>query len=231
MLKKISGVASIFVLMFCAILSVSAQENQFKPEDLQALIKSASENLKGKTYRVTTKTVYSNQGSIDAMTQKTITEYLPPDREHFISETETSEGVERYETISIGERKYIKNDKGIWQEMRTIINGNGMGSGSGDGSGDYKIETTVERKLIKSDIVGKQKADLYETVTTTRIIYPMKTFTSVSKESYWFDRNKLFVKRESVQTSQGETIYFDTKTYEYDSKIKIEAPVTGVKTK
>jgi hypothetical protein len=228
--KKLNA-AAIVVLVLCAALNVAAQESAFKDEDLKALIKNAAEKLDGKTYRLKTTSVnYRNGNSTPAFTEKTISEFIPPERERIITETQTPEGVKRYESIRIGEKRFIRYDNGEWQEM----GGTGMGSGNGSGGGtSAKVETTIERRFRKGEIINNQTADFYETVTTTKFIYPEKTYTTVWKTANWFDVNGLFVKSENEYQSDHytKTIFRTTREYEYDANIKIEAPLIDSKQK
>lgn len=225
--NKIKSIMLVLVFIFSAFLNVSAQENTFDEQQLQMLAKSARQKLEGKTYRSTVINVeYENGNSFPARSGKTIVEIIPPDRRHFLSETQTAEGVKRYEYIRVGDKEFAKNDNGEWKELGGYGTGIGTGGGSGFGYGsDVKIERTVERKLKKGETVNNQSADLYETVDTTKYIYPTATYANVSKESYWFDASGRFVKTANEdENGMAKTTSRTTTEYEYDANIKIEAP-------
>jgi len=230
--KSFKAVFSLAIIL-CAFLSISAQENTFKEEDLMALKTAAELKLKGKIYRHTTiETFYSNGNKTPDSTSKRIVEIIPPDRYRYMSITETPKGTERYEYIQVGERRFSREDNGEWKESTAGGTGSGMGNGSGSGDALYKLETTIERKLKKGEIVNRQKVDLYETVTTFKYIYPTKTFTSVWKGTYLFDESGRFVKYEQEYNAGEEnSIKKTVEEYEYNPKIKIEAPILSKKTK
>jgi hypothetical protein len=230
MSKKYFGTVFLLALLFCAFFKVSAQEDAFKEEDLTSLIKTATQKLEGKTYRSTSfYLVYKNGSTVPDITEKRIREILPPDREHVVTESETGFVKRRFEYIRIGDKFYTKADNEEWKLGGLGI---GAGGGSGNGIGDVKIERSVERTFKKGEIVSNQVTDFYEMKTTTKYIYPTRTYLSVTKYGYWFDANGRFVKTETEYESESAKTLSRSKTeYEYDPKIKIEAPVLSRETK
>lgn len=230
-IKKLNA-AAIVLLTLCATLGVAAQESAFKEEELKVLIENAAEKLDGKTYRLKTTSVnYQDGNSTPVYTGKTISEFIPPERERIVTETQTAEGIKRYESIRIGEKKFVRYNNGEWQEPDGTETGTKYGTGVGSLSA--KVETTTERRFRKGEIVNNQTADFYETVTTTKFIYPAKTYTSVRRTAYWFDVNGQFVKSENEYQDDMDTksISRITREYEYDANIKIEAPLIKSKPK
>lgn len=228
MSKKYFTTAFLLTFLFFTFSGVSAQENILTTEDLDIvindLVNTANQKIKDKTRRVTTTSTFSTIGSeVSTRKYKTIWEIIPPDREHFVSENESVEGVKRYEFIRIGDKRFVRENNGEWKEE----SGNGRGSGNGAGAGiDAVIERTVERRVKKGETVNNQTADLYEIVTVTKYIYPNKTITNSWKQSYWIDKNGLFVRTEDeFQNGEANTISRTVRDYEYDSNIKIEAPI------
>jgi hypothetical protein len=230
MSKKYFGAFFLLALLVCGFFKASAQEDAFKDEDLTTLIKTAQQKLEGQTYRSTSfYLLYKNGSTIPDITEKRIREIQPPDREHVVFESETGFVAKRFEYIRIGDKFYSRVDNGEW---RLGGLGNGSGGGSGNGSGIAKIERSVERTFKKGEIVNNQVTDFYETKTTIKYIYPTRTFTNVSKYGYWFDANGRFVKTETEYESDDvKTLSRSKIEYEYDSKIKIEAPVLSKETK
>lgn len=232
MSKKYFSVALALTLLLGAFLNISAQEDTFEVEDLETLKQAAYEKLSGKTYRTTTiVTSYSNGNSTPTVTTKRIFEKISPDRQRFVAVVEKADGVKRYEAIHIGERRFYKTDDGEWIESTMV--GNGSGNGSGSGSSDGKLEETIERKLKKGAVVDNKTVDLYETVRTTKYIYPAKTYTKIWKQSYSFDAAGMFVKfEEEVENDADNSISRTITEYEYNPKdIKIEMPILKKKSK
>lgn len=235
-ISSINAAAFIIALTLCAFLSAAAQEkeNTFNDADLQMLTNAAWDKLEGKTYRsTTTSLVFSNGSQTPVRTEKFISEVIPPEREHYVSISETPEGIKRHEYIRVGARRFAKDDDGEWKELGGSGTGNGSGVGNGSGSGNVKIERSVVRTLKKGETINNKKVDLYETVTTIRFIYPAKTRTEIDRTAYWFDANGLFVKTENeYQDSDERENSRTTREYEYNPKnLKIEAPVIKTESK
>lgn len=225
LIKKLNVVVFLAALIFCAYLNTSAQENTFKEEDLQARLKIALQKLEGKSYRMTTDyAFYKDDDSVPDFTEKIIDEFVPPEREHHLSETKTAKGIERYESIRIGAKQFVKYGSGEWKILDG--SGSGTGNGMGNGGGNARIEQTVERRLKKGETVNNQTVDLYETIVTIRRIYPTNTQTQISRNSYWLNVNNMLVKAEDeYQNGERGTRSLNTKEYKYDQNIKIEAPI------
>lgn len=221
-MRKVEMILSLMFIL-CAFKAISAQKNDFSDENLTVLKKNAWKTLEETPYRLTIITTASDAE------YKTIREVIPPDREHYISESKTSKGIKLTETIRIGIRKFEREDNGEWKESALSGSGNGSGNGSGSGSGAYtkpKIEKKVERKLKKNTSVNKLKADLYEVITTTTFILQTGTFSNVSSESYWFDKDGRILKSEYLyKVGANKTSTRTNNDYDYNAVIKIEAPI------
>jgi hypothetical protein len=230
MSKKSFGIIFLLAVIFCSFHSVSAQEGTFKEEDLTALKKAAGEKLAGKIYRHTTiVSTYFDGDETPNYIMKSILEIIPPDRSRYISMKETSKGVAwRSESIRVGKRRFRREDNGEWKEEKE--SGGGIGGGEGSGYIGYKLEKTIERKLKKGEVAGNKKVDLYETFSTYKYIYPLKTITKVWKEIYSFDADGMFVKREEEYNDGSNSVRKTVEEYEYDPNIKIEAPALREKT-
>lgn len=211
-------------------LNVSAQEeNDFKEEDLQTRLKMAQQKLETATHRATIDyAFYTNDKGVPDLAEKTVREVVPPQKsEHSATERKWADGsTTRSEYVRVGARQFARENGGEWNELKNADGyGYGIGSGTGSGNSQMKIERNVERSLKKGERVGDRTVDLYETVTTVRYVYPSKTRTEISRDSYWFDADGRFVKTENEYSdSEARTHSTNTKIYEYDVEIKIQAP-------
>ena len=224
MLKNLSGLALVAAFVFGAFHQISAQEMTFKAEDLAVLTKNASEKLEGRAYRSNTVNVfYKNGSAASTSTTKSIREFIPPDRVHYVFEAKDAKSTTRYELIRIGEKTYTRANDEEWKEGGS---GSGMGSGIGDGDTAVKIERSEKRILKKGVLLNKQKVDFYETEVTVKYIYPNQTYTTVYSDSYWFNAGGMYVKTESVYLdNSSKNTSRNTTEYEYNPKIKIAAPI------
>jgi tetratricopeptide (TPR) repeat protein len=228
--------AFITMIVLIMALNATAQESTFEDNTLYDLKHMAETFSNNSIVRVTTiEESFKNGDKVPANSIKYINEVIPSNgsnliyKSRFISEKKTSNGVEREEFITIGSQRYIKKNNSNWEVFKSEGSGSGSGSGngSGNGSGDsVKIETTSENKSQPGVIINNQKTDYYQTTTTYKYLYPIRTIINSFKEGYWFDSKGRYVKT-LEENSDEETKNIDRKTtvYEYDLHIKIEAPI------
>ncbi len=228
-MKKSFNIVVLSILILCSFINTFAQEKTVSEQDITNLKDTAYEKLKDKVYRVTmTSEGYMNaKDSSPNQFVKEITEYISPDRRHSIYERKTGETTFREETISIGQKKYVRRDNGNWKELSLIGNsaGNGTGSGSGFKTAIIDNEKTVECKYKGKETIKNQKADLYVLTTTRRYNSPNFKSTTVITEKFWLDKDGIFLKRESeTKLDYKKVISHIVWEYQYDPNIKIEAP-------
>lgn len=186
--------------------------------------------MEGKKLRiVSVREEFENEGKTSVGFNRSINEILPPDRNRYVYEERTANGtIERTEYIDIGDKSFVRRNGGEWE----ILVPSGMGNGAGNGAGGIipKVEISIVKSLIKNETVNNQSADLYKTVESRKYIYPDKTYTNVSIESFWFDRDGKLVKSiREFQDGERKSISRTTEEFDYNANFKIEAPT--IKTK
>jgi hypothetical protein len=72
--------------------------------------------------------------------------------------------------------------------------------------------------------VGSETADLYQFTETNKYDTGNGAYQTGSTERRWFNEKGLLLKSENISTRDGSSTDSTTATYEYDPKIKIEAP-------
>ena len=223
-------------------MSVSAQNKVITQEEFEIVRSKAAQKLEQISYR----SVTSQKLGKTEITS--IYKFVPPNREHFIITTKSPEylteklkivqiniNINNYEEwIYIGEKIYFRNAVNKkWKEIVpdwTDGNGDGQGKGSGigygQGSGTFSVEPnkTIEYKLTPNQFVNGQEFDLYEVVESYK--YSWDSEPSVYIYKYWINKNGLFAKTQYIDSDREETV-----DYEYNSNIKIEAPVIKKRTK
>ena len=233
-------------LIFCSLLYISAQEKSFDNARFYALKKAAIQKMKGNKFRkITVEEWFENE--IPVKFEKSIAEYLPPDRSRFICELPTAKGIKRFEHISVGEKLFVSYNRGKWKEYSISDNeipgcdgitaDEEIGSDENDRDSRVTIETTVERRFEKGEIVNNQMADLYETIIKTIIkqkdVYPSKNYINLSREAFWFDSSGRYVKiLKEFYGGKTKIVFRTIENYEYNPKIKkIKAPIIKSKRK
>lgn len=229
-MKKSFYIIILLGLFLCSLLNSFAQEKVVTEQELNNLEKIAWKKMKDKSYRVTvTFRRYKNvSDSLPNYPSKEVLEYVPPDRKREVREASNEKGTTRTERISIGQKKYIKENNEDWRELqpskvRMTVQGDRM-----------EDKKTVEVRYKGQTKVKNQSADLYEKQTTIEYESGNGRTTTVftSIERFWFGKNGFFLKREFESKKDSEENSSHTiLEYDYDSKIKIEAPIVKLETK
>jgi hypothetical protein len=223
-MKKSLYIIILSGLIICSILSAFAQEKVITEQELTALKETAYEKLKDKTYRVTMTS--EGYGKVNDLSSKysisEVNEYVSSDRHH-IREMKNQQGTTHEESISIGQKKYVKENNKNWRLLPPSESGN---KNFGTVGGPLNHEKTVVCKYLGEKNIKNQKADLYEIKTTRKYNNPNLRLTTEDVERLWFNKDGMFLMRESKSRLNDEKVF--TKTiweYEYDPNIKIEAPI------
>ena len=227
-MKKYFNTIILCSLLFGSFLGVFSQKKSTNEQEFTTLRNSASEKLKNRNYRIImTSESYKNVNDFSPYYFiSEITEYISPDLFHHIFERKTEQNTSREETITIGQRKYSRQNNEDWKELPTIENNNG-GSGTGSGLKGIALnsEKNVEYKYKGRETVKNQKADLYEVSTTRKYNSPNFRATTVMTEKFWFDKDGMFLKTEIEFRNNNKVTSHTVRDYEYDPNIKIEAPI------
>ncbi len=235
--KLVLDIAIYLILSISFLLSVSAQNRIITNEEIETVKSNANQKLKKTSYISFTSVKLGNNE------KKTIYEFIPPNREHFIvndyiisiksfqrdifakSPKNDTEIIPTYaEWIYIGEKVYFRNGaKKQWAEIALDSIGNssvgrGYGSGGGNGNDSDKPTKTTEYKLIPNQFIRGHDTDLYEVITSYK--YSWKTEPLIESDKYWINKNGLFTKIQSKNIASEKTV-----DYFYDMNLKIEAPL------
>jgi len=223
---------SIFILsvfFLCSLLNSFAQEKVVTEQEVTNLKNIAYEKLKSKIYRVTmiSKSYKNASDSSPNYFIKEVSEYVPPDRKREVREIIDEKGTTRTEAISIGQSKYLKINNEEWKELSPSV----RRTVQGDRVEDKK---TVEVRYKGQTKIKNQSADLYEKQITTEYVSlnGRSTTVHIYIERFWFSKDGLFLKRESESKRDNEedTLYINWE-FDYNSKIKIAAPIIKSETK
>jgi hypothetical protein len=149
---------------------------------------------------------------------ETIYESVHPDRTRRLVTEKTNGVTKTTETIKIGPEIFIRKDGGKWEipgprdPNRYTIMGN---AGERQRVNEYKLSTGM--------MLGSEKTDIYERKETTTYKSPAALRT-VWTRRLWIDHKGRMVKLENIYTDASGTSSY-TLIYEYDPKIRIEAPI------
>lgn len=147
-------------------------------------------------------------------------EYLAEDRERYLRRATEGGKTSESESIFIGHFRYTRSDDGPWTKTDVRIGGSGSGSGNGSGSGS---SCSVRQLTGESVFVGNFPARLFEEIEVTR----HDDGLLVEEDRTWIGENGDLLQEESIKGtfSPRNIITRSTAKYEYDPKIKIEAPI------
>jgi hypothetical protein len=213
----------LLMLIICGFSNITAQEKKISEQEITTLRNNASEKLKSKSYQVkmNSESYRNTKDSSPYWFIKSTTEYTL-DGYHSVTETRSVEGLKRRETINVGNRRFSKEDNEPWKELSPT---QGFGGGSGLQPSSIESETTVEYKHLGKKEIINQKADLYEVKKKTKYKIKDREFLSIYTEKFWFNKDGLFLKTEDESENNGKVTSHTVREYEYDSNIKVEAPI------
>ena len=194
---------------------VFGQERSLEKAEFEAVVKQATDKSLSKTRRETeTIEMFAGGSSSPTSTRKSVSEVVPPDR-YYIRDVDNNS-----ERIRIGTKWFSRKNNEAWKQE------SGLGYGRGNGCG-ANVEYAVY-KVFENTKLGAQTVSLYE---MTSKLNDMSCTTEKSRieiwvERYWIARDGTLLKEEKL-TQDGEKRLlkrFET-VYEYDPKIRIEAPI------
>ncbi len=200
----------------------ATNQNLIEESEFNKILSKAEENLKDKTYRRTkTEEVFADRDAAAKSVKIEILEIVPPNKRREVEEIKSSTENRKIERIWDGKNLYERENNGEWKKYS---GGGGIGFNIATG----KITTTY--KLIGNEMLNGKSVNVYE-VESHRIANKF-TRTSqyqveyVMKTKYWISTEGYFLK--SLKESEivgSKSLIRETEIYEYDSNIKIEAPI------
>ena len=197
-------------------------ENIIQESVFNEILTKATENLKGKTYRLTkTEEDFADRNSSSESITTNILEIVPPDKRREVEEVKSPTKNTRLERIWDGKNLYEKENNGEWKKY----------SGGGGISQDITSgRVTTTYKFIGKELLNEKNANVYE--TETHRIANKFTRTSqyqveyIVKTKYWISEDGYFLKTlKESEVVGSKSLKRETEIYEYDPNIKIEAPI------
>lgn len=215
-MKNILKLCALSIIIFAAAGILSAQETADVSKEFNAIQTKSYELKRGKSYRSSTNTeTFDNKGAILMSKVVSVYEVLPPDRSFYSSTYEMDSVTKKFETIQIGEKRFVRSEDGKWKidDSKATY---GVGS-----------EGRESVKFVGKTTFINQMVNVYEVKGSK---YSSGEGDSQFTAKYWFNEAGFLLKEES------ENIFTDkivrrVSMYEYDANIKIEEPVLNKKTK
>lgn len=148
-------------------------------------------------------------------------EFLPPNSRRSVLVRSSESGGERRETIEIDGKKYVKADNSAWKLEPVPASPR-----SPDRYTALPVPRKIDVKHKKNELLGNSQTDFYEMTELSTTQAGNGTFEIISIDRYWFNKNGTIAKHEKEnRNSSRKGRYLSVITYEYDQKIKIEAPI------
>lgn len=228
-MKKLINWASLLLLICVSITSSHAQKREIPQKEFSEILVLTKNNAGKLNYRTVSTVQVKREGESNfEQIQKITSEFAPPNRRDISELTyKNSPRTEVFEAIKIGEIRYERRNSGEWkiEPQKTAV----LPSSA-------KIEPTpplVKNYYLGEANIGNQTAEIYqrefEIKRESKNTQTGKTEEHLSKrmETYWISREKLTLKMEmeDVFIQPVKSISKRTIIYEYDPKIKIEAPI------
>jgi hypothetical protein len=204
-------------IVFLNAAFIYGQEKSLEKWMFRSIVDQAFEDLEGKTYRrLNVYETFNDRNGAPVKTVKTMTERIAPDRFRLIDE---SKG-QKIEKIQIGSKTYQREGTGEWKEGKSS---SGLIIGGGCGS----VVEFESYKVLKNSSLDGETANLYE--MTSKLINMNCSANSKSEfqtKRFLISKDGLLLKTENIyEDAEKKSLRRETTTYEYDPKIKIEAPI------
>jgi hypothetical protein len=214
---NVRSIGILLWVVFGIVSTIFAQDSKISSEEFASVRSTYKDLLAKEPYRIryTHETFSSMDSKQPEETRLWMTEFAPPDREHNYYGLNATDPSRKYERIVIGTRIFTNKD-GSWKELTPTEGGMGLGSGA----------SSVEYFIRGSEKLGNVTTTVYEVVTGSQFARSNGPWqTSYYRSRYWMSKDGRILKyvgeSDALITKRSRT----TEIYEYDSKIKIEAPI------
>ena len=231
---KRCGFFYLAVVFLCfASLNAPAQRKEISKEEYYKVIQSAERNTKNYPYRINgeSKTFRENEKRPFELVKR-LYEFQPNNGSRFVSEAKNAarNNVKTIEIIELGRFQYTRINNGPWQSRR-IHGFDNLPVGSIWRFEDEKFYLTENVKF------KNRKANLYEYAAGTKVFRfqiegapPLKSIKIRHAEKRWISADGLMLKVEIISDALPimnleNSLTCNISSYEYDSKIKIKAPI------
>ena len=216
---KTRTLIGLLIFILISSLSVFSQSKEITKEEYYGPWRAALQKARGLNRRNISKTEIYKDGKLSA-TDEWQYEYDLPDKIRYIHIENRDGKSYRTEQIDIGKAKYCKQDDKPWEKTESPCIGGGAGGVPNTQSIKYTVETVR---------LGDKDERLF-----TQFITYKNTFNKEENQGlsfyvtrYWLAADGLISRGEinygKVDTKRIDRLTIDT--YEYDSKIKIVAPI------
>jgi hypothetical protein len=216
----------ILLTIFClaATIGVAAQK-QITGDKYYGEFNAAEDRSSEISHRKITKEEYYKDGKLNRTTEIT-DEFLEPDRRRYVYAEKSGANTEKRELIQIGKTYYCRKNNAKWEQSKSWCAGNILRGISNIVSSEFTVEETK---------VDNRSATHYRQYRTYKgsVLAGKEERLYYMKQEFWLNGNGLLLRSESeyglVKTS--EILSKQADTYEYNPKIKIQAPAITGKTK
>ena len=216
-----------FVITLIVLFSGNAfAQKNITEEDLRILLRNAYAEI-GKRANRQESTVeqFNDRNRPETFRSFTKTIFVPPDAKHIIDRVEDKDGIREEQTISIGNKIYIKKHGEAWEVKQAEKREEGSGnrftiSGVKESP---RAGTTIE--FIDDAKLGDLSVKIFILIVKYKHSSDRGEFVSTLESKYWFNEDNLLLRSETVSyRNLSNALLRTTTTYEYDPDIKIKAP-------
>jgi hypothetical protein len=211
-MKKIFYTCAVLVIWLGALTTVFSQNKTDAFKEFRELENKSQALIESKSIRTKTTTeIYAADGKTLKQKIVTILEEMPPDRERYTSTSEAGGVTEKYETIDIGDKTYVRLNNGKWKtlEPEDLERITGVGNSFGT-------------RVVEEITINGQSVRVFETRSTS--YFGDEERRAVTR--YWFTaEGELFKTEAEEKDLKTNEISRIVTVYEYDPNIRIEAPI------
>lgn len=216
---------AVAVLAIVGVEDMSGQRRELSPHEYRSAVFDERKQATDRPVRQVSDVQRFENGTV-ILSERTVLEYATTGSFRRVIKTVDRGTARETEEIKIGDTVYSRNDGGPWAKIKLNTRGTWASTGRGIGTAAGSGSCRLEQFSIDEVMLGDAKAELFEEFRVASIYNSGRQQIEFTETRYWFDLNKDLIKYESVIGSfhpRKETERTVT-TYEYDPKIKIEAP-------
>jgi hypothetical protein len=227
-MSKIRFIKLLLILICLSGLDIHGQGKVITETEFSAAAKKASEKMKTMSVRFVSKNEHYFGDELKFIESNT-NEFVPPDKIRNVFEAKMFDRnkIILSESIQIGDDRYERKNGGDWSKrvLEKVI--------SSSNNHVKVVENDSKFYLTENVRLGSQTANLYEKIYESKFVSPNQTASEAKgtvfyrREKRWISRTGLLLKVESEEESHQMRKVMSRRitTYDYDSNIKIEAPI------
>jgi hypothetical protein len=219
-MKFITPILTIACVLLTSAFALFAQEKEITKDEYYSPWRAARTKARELNRRNISKTERFIDGKVSD-TDEWRYEYDGKDKIHYVHIVNSNGKTFRTEEITIGQTRYCKKNDGPWEQVTSSC----IGGGASSMPNTKSVKYTVEKAKLSN-----KEVSLYVEYITYKDTFSKNEANeglSYNDSRFWLSKDGLIVREERssglIDPKRLNKVTVDT--YEYDTRIRIEAPI------